>query len=140
MNIEKLIKALPKDSQGEETIKNLYPKEYNLYKAKEWFENEILDKLEKKVDRIKYPNWVFYFIGDKCFFELEYQDKKNRWFGVRYFQFWEVLENDFGFNYIETERFIKDKVEQHFKTKVEARPTLQRPRYLGRVDEHFKNF
>src|SRR5690606_1506515 len=115
MNVRKLIEKLPEGSIGIETLRALYPNEFRIYDAEEWFQKEILDKVVMKVDEKEYPNREFYFIKDKWFLEFEYQDGKNTDFWVRYYDCWEVLEERFQFKYTETQQLIKGMVEEHFK-------------------------
>src|SRR5690554_6075946 len=115
MNVRKLVEKLPEGSLGIEVLRGLYPEEFRIYDAEEWFQKEILDKVVKKIDDKKYSNKVFYFIDDKWMFEFEYQDGKNTWFWVKYRDCWKVLEERFRLKYSETQHLIKDMVEEHFK-------------------------
>ena len=137
MNVRNLVERLPKGSDGIHTLRALYPDEFRIYDAEEWFQKEILDKVVKKVDEEKYPNSVFYFIDDKCFFEFFYQDEKNTEFWVRYKDCWKVFYDKFNFNYTETQQFIKTMVEEHFKMRSTTPNQLKNRSHLV-VEEQFK--
>ena len=64
----------------------------------------------KKSD--KYPNSIFFMDGEKCFAE---QDNKNKYFWIRYEDFWQVFETKFNMNYKETQAFLNGMLEKHLK-------------------------
>ena len=71
---------------------------------------ELIDGMTVKIDKDKYPNSIFFFKGDKCYFEL---GNSRLW--VRYVEMWEVFEVEFGMKYDEIQSFIKDQMEKHFR-------------------------
>src|SRR5690606_28779667 len=115
MNIRKIIENLSEDSNAVKSLRTLFPNEFRIYDAEEWFQKEMLDKVVKKIDNENYPNKIFYFIEDKWFFEFIYRDGKNKWFWVRYQDCWKVLREKFRLNYTETQQLIKGMLEEHFK-------------------------
>lgn len=64
-----------------------------------------------EIDPKQYPGRVFFFKGDKCYFELE----KNGILWCHHDLVWDVLEVKLGTDYHGTQAFIKTKVEEHFK-------------------------
>ena len=64
----------------------------------------------KKSD--KYPDSIFFMDGDKCFVE---QDNKNKYFGTRYEDFWQVFKTKFGLKYAEIQAFLNGMLEKHLK-------------------------
>jgi hypothetical protein len=73
---------------------------------------EIINGLEIKIDKKKYPDSIFYFKGDKYFFELE----KDIIY-CSYNNVWSIFLQEYKMNYDATQAFIKNQVEEHFKMK-----------------------
>jgi len=67
---------------------------------------EMIDGIEPfKSD--KYPDSIFWKKNDRILLE---QDFKNGWLHVNYNIIWSVFEKKYGYNYIDTQSFIKDVV------------------------------
>ena len=68
-----------------------------------------------KIDKDKYPNWIFYFNqNDNCIFEY---NTKNGYFWCNYKLYWSIFYEKFGFNYNQVRDLTKDMVENHFNLK-----------------------
>ena len=78
---------------------------------------ELVANLERKEDRVKYPNSVFWMNKDGEFM-FEHDDEKNGYFWCSYARVWSVFETKFGMKYDEIQSFTKGMVEEHFKCKV----------------------
>ena len=86
------------------------------------------------LDLKHYPNRVFFFKGDIIWMEYDWENKDLwcRWEG-----FWEVLEEENGWEYYEVQAFIENQVEEHFKVKGFTPIFPLRVKNLL-VEEHFK--
>ena len=93
---------------------------------------ELINGCEIKIDKAKYPNSVFFFKGDKYFFEIE---KQYLW--CSYVNVWSVFESEFKLGYDEIKSLIKSMVEEHFKMKG-VTPISLAIKQLMKVEEHFK--
>ena len=87
-----------------------------------------------KYDNFKYPNKVFLFKNDICWFE---QDFKNEYLWCRYDCIWSIFENQFSMQYSDIQSFIKGMVEEHFKLML-LTPTSLKVVSSSPVEEHFK--
>ena len=91
--------------------------------GQQWRNDELLEKkfLEFvsgghwKEDQAKYPHSKFYFVGDKCMFDFDGQDPKNKHLWCCYSNFWSIFSSDFCMEWLEINRFLIDQVEKHFK-------------------------
>lgn len=74
--------------------------------------NEIMSKITetKKID--KYPDFVFYMVGDYIYME---HDLKNNDFYIRYTNFWSVFESNFNLNYKVISELLRGLLEEHLK-------------------------
>jgi hypothetical protein len=72
----------------------------------------IINGLTVKIDREKYPNSVFFFKGNKVFFELE---KSTLW--CRHNEVWLIISQAIAGDYYATKAFITNKVEEYFNLK-----------------------
>ena len=70
----------------------------------------IVKCLTQKTDKEKYPDSVFYFDGDKFMFEI-----KKPYIWCSYPNVWSVFEIEYSMNYDDTQLFIKQQIEKHFK-------------------------
>ena len=96
---------------------------------------ELCKDLERKEDRVKYPNSVFWLDKDGNYmFE---HDEKNEYFWCSYTHVWSVFESKFGMKYDEIQAFTKGMVEEHFKCK-EITPNSLNWHSCIMVEEHFK--
>lgn len=93
---------------------------------------ELMNGCEIRTDFKQYPDSVFFFKGDRCWFELE---KDTLW--CAYNPVWSVFEIEYGMKYEDIQRLVKNQVEQHFKmTGVTPRGLLEK--YTRVVEQHFK--
>ena len=74
---------------------------------------KMVANLERKEDRTKYPDSVFWLNKDGQF--MFQHDEKNGYFWCSYARVWSVFESKFGMNYDEIKAFTKGVV--HFKCK-----------------------
>lgn len=65
MNVRDLINRLPEGSNGETTLRALYPEEFQIYDAENWFEKEILEKISLITQTNQNIN--FYFENQEIF-------------------------------------------------------------------------
>lgn len=115
--------------QAEKTVNTIN----NIVKDKEYYFKELLNYLTIKEDKIKYPDYIFYFKDDRCYFEY---NTKNNYFYVNYDKVWKVFETKYHMNYNDTQSFIKKLVEDHFKLRgiiLGSNYTLS----AASVEEHF---
>jgi hypothetical protein len=97
--------------------------------------NKICRGLVMKTDQDKYPDAIFWFKQDRCYFRY---DIKTGFLWCDHDLVWEVFEKELNWGYLQIVSFIKNKVEEHFKNKgVTLEITV--PCYLAEVEEHFKN-
>ena len=106
-------------------------KEFEKVTLKERFQ-ELLNGCTIKIDREKYPNSIFLFKGDKCFFEFE-----NDNFWISYFNVWEIIEKEFKIDYDKIQALIKSEIEEHFKCDGVTPPTIKLL-YPKLIEDHFK--
>ncbi len=78
------------------------------------FIDNIFNNFVRKVDRVKYPDVAFFGFDLEGNYLFEY-DKKNERFWVSYSRIWSVLEKEMKWNYNDIQKFMKTKVEEHFK-------------------------
>lgn len=71
---------------------------------------ELINGCQIKIDKVKYPDSVFFFKNGEYYFEI---GKDNLW--CRYKYVWSVFESEFKLNHHEIKNFIEDMVEEHFK-------------------------
>ncbi len=102
--------------------------------ARLWFEN-LLSKMEIKKDLKIYPVWVFCFVDDEWHMQLNI---KNNELYCSYDKIWSFLRKKYGLNDKETQLFIKNVVEMHFRN-MEVTPLNLNNLQLGSVEMHFKN-
>ena len=76
------------------------PEEFFLY---------MIDGIKIK-EQTEYPDSVFWEKNGEILFEKKL---KNKILYVKYYTIWSVFEKFFNFNYDETQRFIKEQVEEH---------------------------
>ena len=116
---EKIINCLI-DEIGIEKVEELLKKAKNenipaskSSKQKE-MEEFLLEKWNgmEKVVTPKYPNSIFYKKDGEVIME---QDKKNGYMWVSYSLIWVIFYNRFRLDYNQTQTFIRDMLEQHFK-------------------------
>lgn len=86
------------------------------------------------VDFEKYPTSLFWFKGDKCYFEYDW---KTQVFKVNWSLIWSIFEKEYGMKYIDIQAFIKVIVEEHFKLNG-ITPIVWGGFFRGPVEEHFK--
>jgi hypothetical protein len=92
-------------------IKNISLKElYLIYPIESLF--YILTKdIVVKIDKNKYPNWIFYFNNNDCIFGY---DTKNADFYCSYDNFSMFFYENFNINWLMLSKIVKDLVEKHF--------------------------
>ena len=76
---------------------------------------KMVANLDRKEDREKYPNSVFWLDKDGQF--MFQHDEKNGIFWCSYAHVWSVFGAKFGMDYDEIQAFTKGMVEEHFKCK-----------------------
>lgn len=99
-----------------------------------WFE-DLFGSLEIKIDREEYPNRVFFFKGEEIYMEL---DEKDGNLSCSYKNIWSFFYDKIGRNHNETQRYIKNVVEMHFKNR-EVTPLKRLHWDSWEVKMHFKN-
>jgi hypothetical protein len=97
--------------------------------------NEICRGLVMKTDQEKYPDAIFWFKRDRCYFEYEIE---TGYLWCEHDLVWGVFERELNWGFHQIESFIKNKVKEHFKNKDVTLPHLKK-RYSRKVKEHFKN-
>ena len=98
----------------------------------------LMEDTVSKIDEKEYPNYIFLFKEEKTLFEFyKIQDEKNGHFYCSYQHYWSVFEREYGLNYTEIQKFTKDMVEKHFKTKV-LTPIDMEYDLTVTVEKHFK--
>ncbi len=107
---------------------------FSKLKARLWLE-DLISKMMIKEDQEKYPNESFFFIEDKWYMDL---NLKTGTLWCSYDKIWSFLENKNGFNYNETQSFIKNVVEMCFK-KEEVTPAYTYSFTGFELEMHFKN-
>jgi hypothetical protein len=97
--------------------------------------NEICRGLVIKTDQDKYPDAIFWFKQDRCYFEYDVETG-HLWCERNLV--WRVFEKELGWGYPQIVSFIKNKVNEHFKNK-DVTPLFSADWLRKAVDEHFKN-
>ena len=77
-----------------------------------WFKSILNNLTYKAVDKEKYPNSVFFFKYNECFFEY---NQENGHFWCDYNRVWLIFEAKYNMNYQQIKVFTKSKMEEHFK-------------------------
>lgn len=94
---------------------------------------ELFQGLQIRSDIEKYPNFVFYYRGDRCILGIE-----NSILWVSYSKVWSIFEREFDMEYTDIQKFIQDMVEKHFKWKgLTPIKTYTSQGFM--VEKHFKN-
>jgi hypothetical protein len=65
-----------------------------------------------EADRVKYPDYIFFFKGNNSWFEY---NTKNKYLYCSYEFVWSVFEKEFGLKYDEIQLLIKTLVEEYFE-------------------------
>ncbi len=99
-----------------------------------WFDN-LLSQMVIKEDQKRFPDRIFFFIGDECPMNL---GLKNWSLWCSHDAIWSILEKKFGNNYIDVQTFIKNVVQQYFKNK-EVIPVSDGDEQFIKVEQYFKN-
>ena len=86
---------------------------YLIYPIESLF-HQLTKDLIVKIDKDKYPDWIFYFNDNNCIFEY---NTKNGDFWCNYKLYWSIFYEKFKFNYIIVRDLTKDMVENHFNLK-----------------------
>jgi hypothetical protein len=76
--------------------------------------NEICRGLVMKTDQEKYPDKIFWFKQDRCYFEYEI---KTGYLWCEHDLVWRVFERELSWGYFQIESFIKNKVKEHLENK-----------------------
>ena len=82
---------------------------YSRFKEEERLFLEMIDGIESFTTD-QYPESVFWKKNHVILLE---QDFKNGWLGVNYKLIWSVFETKYGYNYVDTQSFIKDVMERN---------------------------
>ena len=88
-----------------------------------------------KINKQKYPDSTFGFVGDKFLWQY---DSKNQYLWLSYPLLWSVFKKEYNLKYEDIQSFIKFEVEEHFKCKGVTPRTCQ-TFSMALVEEHFKN-
>ena len=118
-----------------EELKSLLKKEQA--KPKDFLLEILGNEPTRKIDPKKYPNSVFYFKGDTCLLELEKRGDKN-YVWCDYDKIWNPVSGKFNLNYEQTQQFIKETLEEHFKLR-DIIPSCFYQAYFAVLEEHFNN-
>lgn len=110
-------------------------KSINLNTPESFFQS-ILNKAKKKIDKTKYPDSVFYFIGDTCYFE---QDETRQVFYIDDNHICEVLEKTFKYEPEDTRKLIQTLIESHFNICDITVLKRHGRGYHESVEKHFKD-
>jgi hypothetical protein len=97
--------------------------------------NKICRGLVMKTDQERYPDLIFWFKQDRCYFQY---DIETGFLWCEHDLVWGVFERELNWGYPQIESFIKNKVEEHFKNK-DVTPVAQDIPKRRWVEEHFKN-
>lgn len=95
---------------------------------------EVSSGLIRRVDFDRWPSSIFFFKGEKWMFEY---DIISGYLYCRYREVWEYLSSSNNTKYGDTQLFIKNVVEEHFKGK-EVTPRFRISIFFSQVEEHFK--
>ena len=120
---------------------------------------ELVTGLEIKINDQIYPNSMFWFKGDECFFELSLEnsglspkqaiiywrftnknlDCKQGFFWCSYSNVWYIFETEFDMKYNETKDFIKNMMENYIKIKnVTPCGCGLNPKFSDEMEDNFK--
>ena len=121
---------LPKSHKRRLLVETKFSKKY----AMENLFLEFAVDLKIKIDEEKYPNHVFLFKNDECYF---YFNLKNRRFYVEYDKIWSIFQSKFELNYIDIKSFMKYMLERHFKL-MGFTPSLGSIHFTVQLERHFK--
>ncbi len=102
--------------------------------ARIWLE-DLLSQMVVKEDQEKFPDRIFFFIGDECLMNLEL---KNWSLWCSHDAIWSILEKKIGTEYSKVQSFIKNVMEQHFKNE-EVTPGFMAPIVQKSMEQHFKD-
>lgn len=108
-----------------------------LVKTKEDRFKELIEGIEINkpvVDFEKFPTSIFWFKGDKLYFEYNW---KSNFFWVNWSLVWRVFEKEYNMKYSDIQAFMKIMVEEHFKLKGVI-PVGYGGASFALVEEHFK--
>ena len=95
-----------------------------------------ISELTAKEDLEKYPNSLFWFHGDTFILELDKRDDELiAW--VNYPKIWEPISTKNDWNYDQTQAFLKEKIEEHFKSR-DVTPDISKTPIGPLIEEHFK--
>ncbi len=100
------------------------------------FIDSIFNNFVRKADREKYPDVAFFGFDLEGNFLFEYNEKTGV-FWVSYVRIWSVLETEMKGKYTDVQKFIKTKVEEHFKLR-DVAPFIMKRYHPVLVEEHFK--
>lgn len=103
-----------------------------IYDSLEFIRN-IIRKVEIRTDKVTYPEWEFYFIGDVCYFEYCRKNSLNILY-CRDKDFWNQLEVEFEYSDIE-KLFKEVMIEENFKCN--AQPVGSTIEDVEIIEEHF---
>lgn len=127
--VEEICDTIKETSHKEEIIE----KDFATKEQRETF-NEIMSKVTclKKSD--KYPDCVFYMVGDSVYME---HDLKTHIFYIRYNNFWRVFRTEFNLNHQEIGELLRCLLEEHLNCEVN---TIDTDTLLGAavLEEHLK--
>jgi hypothetical protein len=74
---------------------------------------QLMEGLTVKINKVNYPDSIFYFRNGEFMFEIE-NDKAF----LNYELFWGVFENEFNMDYTHIKDFTRSMLKEHFKMKV----------------------
>jgi hypothetical protein len=97
--------------------------------------NKICRGLVMKTDQERYPDLIFWFKQDRCYFQY---DIETGFLWCEHDLVWEVFEKELNWSYPQIESFIKNKVKEHFQNK-DVTPHNLFDDWDNKVEEHFKN-
>ena len=121
---------LPKSHKRRLLVETKFSKKY----AMENLFLEFAVDLKIKIDQKKYPNCVFLFKNDECYF---YFNLKNRRFYVEYDKIWSIFQSKFQLNYNDIQPFMKYMLERHFKL-MDFTPLFKQITGAVTLERHFK--
>jgi hypothetical protein len=96
--------------------------------------NEIWSGLSTRMDFDRFPNFLFFFKGDICNFEL---NLKTDILWCSYRHVWNIFYDKYSMEYGEIQEFIKRMVEQHLNKEIPI-PKTDLNNSFRQVEEHFK--
>ena len=78
-----------------------------------WFKSILNNLTHKTVDKEKYPNFIFFFKNNECYFEY---NQKNGLFLCDYHKVWSIFESKYSINDQQKIRiFVKNQLEELLK-------------------------